>query len=58
MLPTPEQIEGYIKQGIQCTQIKVEGDGQHFLPRLLAQNSRANVWCNDIRWSMVPWAIV
>jgi acid stress-induced BolA-like protein IbaG/YrbA len=30
MFPTPEQIEGYIKQGIDCTHIQVEGDGQHF----------------------------
>jgi acid stress-induced BolA-like protein IbaG/YrbA len=30
MLPTPEQIEGYIQQGIVCTHIQVEGDGQHF----------------------------
>ena len=27
MFPTPEQIEGYIKQGIVCTHIQVEGDG-------------------------------
>ena len=30
MFPTPEQIETYIKQGIDCTHIQVEGDGQHF----------------------------
>lgn len=36
MLPTPEQIEGYIKQGIQCTQIKVEGDGQHFFATIVS----------------------
>jgi acid stress-induced BolA-like protein IbaG/YrbA len=34
MLPTPEQIEGYIQQGLTCTHVTVEGDGQHFLRRL------------------------
>ena len=36
MLPTPEQIEGYIKQGIQCTYIQVEGDGQHFFATIVS----------------------
>ena len=36
MLPTPEQIEGYIKQGIQCTHIQVEGDGQHFFATIVS----------------------
>ena len=30
MLPTPEQIKGYIAAGIDCTHLAVEGDGQHF----------------------------
>jgi acid stress-induced BolA-like protein IbaG/YrbA len=30
MFPTPEQIESYIKQGIACSHLAVEGDGQHF----------------------------
>ena len=30
MLPTPEQIKGYIAAGIDCTHLVVEGDGQHF----------------------------
>jgi acid stress-induced BolA-like protein IbaG/YrbA len=36
MLPTPEQIEGYIKQGIACTHIQVEGDGQHFFATIVS----------------------
>jgi len=27
---TPEQIEGYIKKGLECEFLKVDGDGQHF----------------------------
>jgi acid stress-induced BolA-like protein IbaG/YrbA len=30
MFPTPEQIQSYIQQGIACSHIAVEGDGQHF----------------------------
>ena len=30
MFPTPEQIEGYIKDQISCTHLEVDGDGQHF----------------------------
>ena len=30
MFPTPEQIQSYIKQGITCSHLAVEGDGQHF----------------------------
>ena len=36
MFPTPEQIEGYIKQGIVCTHIQVEGDGQHFFATIVS----------------------
>ena len=36
MLPTPEQIEVYIKQGITCTHIQVEGDGQHFFATIVS----------------------
>ena len=36
MLPTPEQIEGYIKQGIRCDHIQVEGDGQHFFATIVS----------------------
>ena len=27
---TPQQIKGYIEQGLQCDHIQVEGDGHHF----------------------------
>ena len=30
MFPTPEQIQSYIQQGIPCSHLAVEGDGQHF----------------------------
>ena len=36
MLPTPEQIESYIKQGIACIHINVEGDGQHFFATIVS----------------------
>lgn len=36
MLPTPEQIETYIKQEISCTHIQVEGDGQHFFATIVS----------------------
>jgi len=36
MLPTPEQIEDYIKQGISGTHIQVEGDGQHFFATIVS----------------------
>jgi acid stress-induced BolA-like protein IbaG/YrbA len=36
MFPTPEQIEGYIQQGIACTYIKVDGDGQHFFATIVS----------------------
>ena len=36
MLPTPEKIEGYIKQGIQCTHVQGEGDGQHFFATIVS----------------------
>jgi acid stress-induced BolA-like protein IbaG/YrbA len=38
MLPTPEQIEGYIKQGIACSHIQVEGDGQHFFATIVSSD--------------------
>jgi acid stress-induced BolA-like protein IbaG/YrbA len=27
---TPELIHSYIKNGLECTHLEVEGDGQHF----------------------------
>ena len=30
VLPTPELIKNYIANGLECTHLEVEGDGQHF----------------------------
>lgn len=30
MATTPELIHGYLSQGLDCTHLEVEGDGQHF----------------------------
>jgi acid stress-induced BolA-like protein IbaG/YrbA len=30
MLPTPELVKRYIADGLDCTHLEVEGDGQHF----------------------------
>jgi len=30
VLPTPEMIKNYIAEGLACTHLDVEGDGQHF----------------------------
>jgi len=27
---TPEQVRGYIEKGLQCTEVRVAGDGEHF----------------------------
>lgn len=27
---TPEQIQGYIRKGLECEVLEVSGDGQHF----------------------------
>jgi acid stress-induced BolA-like protein IbaG/YrbA len=36
MLPTPEQIRGYIEAGLPCEHIEVEGDGQHFYATIVS----------------------
>ena len=36
MLPTPEQIKDYIANGIVCTHLEVEGDGQHFFATIVS----------------------
>lgn len=30
MLPTPDLIKKYIADGLPCSHVEVEGDGQHF----------------------------
>ena len=36
MFPTPEQIEGYIKDKLLCAHLMVEGDGQHFYATIVS----------------------
>jgi acid stress-induced BolA-like protein IbaG/YrbA len=36
MLPTPEQIKGYIEAGLECTHLEIEGDGQHFFATIVS----------------------
>jgi acid stress-induced BolA-like protein IbaG/YrbA len=36
MNPTPEQIKEYIEQGMECTHISIDGDGQHFFATIVS----------------------
>jgi acid stress-induced BolA-like protein IbaG/YrbA len=36
MLPTPDQIKGYIAAGLPCEHLEVEGDGQHFFATIVS----------------------
>lgn len=36
MLPTPEQIRGYITSGLPCDHLEIEGDGQHFFATIVS----------------------
>ena len=36
MYPTPEQIKAYILEGLNCTHISLEGDGQHFFATIVS----------------------
>ena len=38
MLPTPEQVRAYIAEGLQCTHLEVEGDGQHFFATIVSHD--------------------
>ena len=29
-MPTPEQVQSYIEQGLTCESVRVSGDGHHF----------------------------
>jgi len=33
---TPEQIKSYILEGLNCTHISLEGDGQHFFATIVS----------------------
>jgi acid stress-induced BolA-like protein IbaG/YrbA len=37
---TPELIHGYIKNGLECTHLEVEGDGQHFTAVIVSPGLR------------------
>ena len=39
--PTPAEVRQYIADGLPCSHLVVEGDGQHFLPPSFRQNSTA-----------------
>jgi acid stress-induced BolA-like protein IbaG/YrbA len=34
--PTPDQVRGFIAQGLACTQVEVEGDGRHFFATIVS----------------------
>lgn len=34
--PTPEQLEQYIRAGMACTHIEVNGDGRHFYATIVS----------------------
>ena len=36
MATTPELIHGYIANGLDCTHLEVEGDGQHFTATIVS----------------------
>ncbi len=36
MNPTPEQIKEYIEQGMECTHVSMDGDGQHFYATIVS----------------------
>ncbi|MDY7540182.1 BolA family protein [Undibacterium sp. RTI2.1] len=37
MFPTPEQIKKYIADGLDCSHLEVEGDGQHFTAVIVSE---------------------
>lgn len=37
---TPEQIQSYIERGLQCTEVRVAGDGQHFEALIVSEAFR------------------
>ena len=34
--PTPEQLQQYIRDGIDCTHIDINGDGRHFYATIVS----------------------
>jgi acid stress-induced BolA-like protein IbaG/YrbA len=37
MLPSPEDVRGYIAAGLNCTHLTVDGDGQHFFATIVSE---------------------
>lgn len=35
--PTPEQVKKYISDGMRCTYLVVDGDGQHFYATIVSE---------------------
>ena len=34
--PTPDQLRGFIAQGLRCERLEVEGDGRHFFATIVS----------------------
>ena len=34
--PTPDEVQRYIAQGLECAHIEVEGDGRHFFATIVS----------------------
>jgi len=37
---TPEQVQSYIERGLQCSQVRVLGDGEHFEALIVSEAFR------------------
>ena len=37
---TPEQVQRYIEKGLQCSEVRVVGDGEHFEARVVSETFR------------------
>jgi acid stress-induced BolA-like protein IbaG/YrbA len=37
---TPEQVQSYIEKGMQCSQVRVLGDGEHFEALIVSEAFR------------------
>lgn len=37
---TPEEVQSYIEKGLQCSEVRVAGDGQHFEALIVSEAFR------------------
>jgi acid stress-induced BolA-like protein IbaG/YrbA len=37
---TPDEVRSYIEKGLQCLEVRVAGDGQHFEARIVSEAFR------------------